>query len=144
MTCRFIVRSVFTCASLGIFPSERQQVAAVAAPVRRDIRKRFETMGNPMVDFLLVRISLVVRFANTFRDHFRIALSMACILAIGTLHAGGVFEEVATEGATHNVVKLLRHELVSLFLVNFFFLLANGTLTVKTDIERSPVFQLFC
>jgi hypothetical protein len=97
-----------------------------------------------MVDFLLVGIRLVVRFADTFRDHFRIALSMACIFAIGALHAGGVLEEVATEGATHNVVKLLRNELVSLFLVDFFLLLANGALTVETDVERPPIFQLFC
>lgn len=96
-----------------------------------------------MVDFLLVRIGLVVGFADTLGDNLRVTLAVAGVLAIRTLHAGSILEEFSTQCTAHNVVKLLGDELVALLLVNLLLLLANGTLTVKTNVEGTAVLQLF-
>ena len=96
-----------------------------------------------MVDFLLVRVRLVVCLADTFRDYLGIALLVAGIFAIGTLHASSILEKIPAKSASHNVVELLRNKLVALFFVYLFLPLADCTLTVKTEVKRSPVFQLF-
>ena len=41
-------------ASLSIFATQRQHVAAVATPVGAEIRNGFETMGYTMVNFFSV------------------------------------------------------------------------------------------
>lgn len=114
----------------------------MTTPVGRDVGESFETVRDTVVDLLLVGIGLVVGLANTLGDDLGIALAVACILAIGTLHAGRIFQEVAAKSATHNVVELLRNELVTLLLVDFFLLLTDGTLTVQSDVEWSSVLQL--
>jgi hypothetical protein len=44
-----------------------------------------------MIDLFLVGIRLVIRFADTLRDDFRIAFAMARVFAISALHASSVF-----------------------------------------------------
>lgn len=95
-----------------------------------------------MVDLLFVRVRLIVCFADTLGDDLGIALLMAGVLAVSTLHAGGIFQEIAAKCAAHDVVKLLRDELVALLLVDLLLLLPNSTLTIETNIERTSVFQL--
>ena len=136
-------RDMPTRASLGIFAPEGQQITTVATPVGGDVGEAFETMGNAVVDFLFVRIGLVVGLADTLGDDLGIALFVASVLAIRTLHACGILEEFSTKRTAHDVVELLRDELVALLLVDLFLLLAHGTLTVKTDVKGTAVLQLF-
>ena len=60
-----------------------------------------------MIDLLLVWIRFCIGFAYTLGNDAGIAFRMASVLAILALHSSRVFEKVATEGATHNVVELL-------------------------------------
>jgi hypothetical protein len=132
-----------TRAAFGIFASKRKQIAAVATPVRGDVGKPFETVGNAVIDLLLVRIGLVVGFADTLGNNLGVTLAVAGVLAIRTLHAGSILEEFSTQCTAHNVVKLLGDELVALLLMNLLLLLAHGTLTVKTDVKGTAILQLF-
>jgi hypothetical protein len=114
----------------------------MATPISGNVGKPFKAMRDAVVDLLLVGIRLVVRLANTFRDNFGVALSVAGILAVGTLHSSSVFQEIAAKRATHDVVELLRDELVTLLLVYFLLPLSDRTLTVETDVERSSVLRV--
>lgn len=114
----------------------------MAAPVGRKVGKPFEAMRNTVVDLLLVGIGFVVGLADTFGDNLRVALLVACILAVGTLHTRSILEKFSAQRTAHDVVELLRNKLVTLLLVNFLLLLSNGTLTVETDIEWAAVLQL--
>lgn len=96
-----------------------------------------------MVNLLLVGIGLVVRLANTLGNDLGIAFLVASVLAVGTLHTGSVLEEVSAEGAAHDVIELLRNKFVALLLMNFLFLLTDGTLTIETDIKGPSILQLF-
>lgn len=96
-----------------------------------------------MIDLLLVWVGFVVGLADTLGNDFRVALFVASVLAVGTLHTRGILEKFSTQRTTHDVVELLGDELVTLLLVNVLFLLAHGTLTVETDVEGTAVFQLF-
>jgi hypothetical protein len=40
----------------GVFPAKREHVTAVTAPIRADVGERLETMGDTMIDFLLVAL----------------------------------------------------------------------------------------
>lgn len=100
-------------------------------------------MGDAVIDLLLVGIGLVVRLADTFGDDLGIALAVAGIFAVGTLHAGSILQKVATQGTAHDIVELLRDELVTLLLVDLFLLLAHGTLAVETNVERTAILELF-
>lgn len=95
-----------------------------------------------MIDLLLAGIDLVVCLADTFGDNILVAFAVAGIPTVRTLHARSVLKEFSTQRAAHDVVKLLGNELVSLFLVSLFFLLANGTLTAETNIEGPAVLEL--
>ena len=90
-----------------------------------------------MINFLLVLVCLVVGFADTFRDHLGIALCVASVFAVCTLHPSRVFQEVSTEGASHHIVELLLYEFVALLFVNFFLFLSHGSLPVEANIKRS-------
>lgn len=114
----------------------------MTTPIGRDIGETLETMRNTMVDLLLVRIGFVVCLADTLGDDLGIALAVAGILAISTLHAGRILQEIAAKSTAHDVVELLGDEFVTLLLVNLFLLLSNSTLTVQTDIERAAVLHL--
>lgn len=115
----------------------------MATPVSRDIGKCLETVWDTVIDFLLVRVGFVVGLANTFGDDLGVTFFMAGVFAVRTLHAGSVFEEVSAKSTTHDVVELLCDEFVTLLLVDLFLLLTNGTLAIETDVERSPILQLF-
>lgn len=115
----------------------------MATPVGRKVGKALETVGNAVIDLLLVGVGLVVGLADTLGDHLRVAFLVTCVLAIRTLHAGSILEEFSTERTAHDVVELLGNELVTLLLVNLLLLLTDGTLTVETDIEGTTILHLF-
>ena len=115
----------------------------MAAPIGREVGKSIETMRDAMVDLFLLWVGLVVCFADTLGDHLGIAFAMASVFAVGALHSSGVFQEVATKSTAHDIVELLRDKFVALLLVDLFLLLSDCTLTVETNVEWSPVLQLF-
>ena len=119
-----------------------EHVTAMAAPVGRKVRKRLEAMGDPVVDLLLVGVRLSVALANTFGDDASVALGMACVLAVFTLHASRVFEEIPAEGAAHDVVELALDKLVAVHFVDLLLPLAHGALAVEASIHHAggPVF----
>lgn len=131
-----------TGTSLGVLASKWKQITAVAAPVGRDVGEALETVGNTVVDLLLVGVGLVVGLADTLGDNLRVAFAMAGVLAICALHTSSVLEEFSAERTAHDVVELLGNELVTLLLVNLFLLLADSTLTVETDVEGTAVLEL--
>jgi hypothetical protein len=94
-------------------------------------------MWYAMVDLFFVWVGLVVGFADAFGDDLGIAFGVTSVLAISTLYTGRVLEEISAKCTAHDVVELLLDELVSLLLVHHFFLLANGSLAVEANIERS-------
>ena len=55
---------------------------------------------------------------------------MASIFAVFALHTSRVFEKVATESATHDVVELLYDEFVAIEFVDLFFALSHGAFAV--------------
>jgi hypothetical protein len=68
----------------GILASKRQHIAAVTTPVGTQVRDRFETVRNPVVDLFLVSVSSV-GLGYTLRDHLLITLlvtSVATVLAL--------------------------------------------------------------
>lgn len=83
-----------------------------------------------MIQSFFFRIRFRIQFADALRNDFRVALLVACILAVLTLHTSGVLEKVPTERASHDVVELLRDELMAIHLVDFLLTLANGALPV--------------
>lgn len=114
----------------------------MTAPISRDICKSFKPMGNAVIDLLFIRIGLVVGLADTLGDHFGITLAVAGVLAVCALHTSSVLQEIAAKSTAHNIVELLRDELVALLLVDLFFLLADSSLSIETDVERSSILQL--
>jgi hypothetical protein len=114
----------------------------VTTPIGREIGETLEAMRNTVVDLLLVGIRFVVGLADTLGDDLGIALSVTGIFAVGTLHAGRIFQEITAKRTAHDVVELLGDKLVTLLFVNLLLLLSDGTLTVETDIERTAILQL--
>lgn len=88
-------------------------------------------MGDPVVDDLLVLAS--VRLGDTFRDNAFITLLVACIATILALIADSVEQEVATEGAQHELVELSLDELVAVHLMDITLALSDGSLTAKAS-----------
>lgn len=115
----------------------------MAAPICTHIGKLLETMRNAMVDLLFIWVCLCIGLADTFCNHACIALRVASVFAVFALHTRRVLEEIATQCTTHDVVELLLHELVTIHLVDLFLPLADSTLSVESNIERSSVFCLF-
>lgn len=111
----------------------------MTTPIGRHIRVGLESVRDAMVDLLLVRVRLGIALADAFRDHTRIALGMASVLAVLTLHTGRIFEEVSAKGTTHDVVELVLHELVAVHLMNLLLSLTNGTLSAEAEIDGPPV-----
>ena len=68
----------------------------MAAPVCGNVGKSFEAMGNAMIDLLLVRVGLVVGFADTLCDNLGVTLAVTGVFAIRALHASGILEEFST------------------------------------------------
>ena len=100
-------------------------------------------MGDTMIQFLFIWVGFCVGLAYAFGDYFPVALLVAGVFAILTLHTSRIFEELAAEGTTHNIIELLKHKLVPVQLVYLFFPLTNGTFTVESNVERSTIFCLF-
>jgi hypothetical protein len=86
-------------------------------------------MRYPVINFAFIGICFGVRLRDTLGDNLGIAFLVAGKLAIRTLHTGGIFEEISTKRAAHDVVKLLLHKLVAILFMNFFLLLSNCTLS---------------
>lgn len=114
----------------------------MATPVGRNVSESFKPMRDAVVDFLLVGIGLVVGFANTLGDNLGVTFAMASILAIGALHPRCIFQEVAAKCTTHNIIELLRNELVALLFVDLFLPLSDSTLAIQSNVERSSILQL--
>lgn len=114
----------------------------MTTPIGPKIRKSFETMRYPMIDLLFIGIGLVIRFADAFGDHTPSALLVAGVFAVRTLHASRVLDKVSTQGAAHDVVELLRDELMTLLLEHLFFLLADCSLSIESNVEGPTVFHL--
>ncbi len=95
-----------------------------------------------MIQLFFFRIRFRVGLAYTFGNYLRIALSVAGVLAVLTLHASRIFEELFAKSTTHDIVKLLKHEFVPVQLVNLFLTLADSTFTVKAYVEGSSIFNL--
>lgn len=53
---RYLVQVLPTGTFFGTSWAQRQHVATVAAPVGTNVRDRFESVGNSMVEFLFIRI----------------------------------------------------------------------------------------
>lgn len=63
----------------------------MAAPIGPHVREIFESMGDTMIELLLIRVGFRIRFAYAFGDDLGVAFLVARILAILALHTGGVF-----------------------------------------------------
>ena len=114
----------------------------MTTPVCTHVGEAFESMWDPMIQFLLLGICLGVGLADTFGHDLGVAFLMTGILAIRTLHASGVLQEIPAEGASHDVIELLGDELVSVHLMYLFLSLTNSALAVESGVEPIPVLHL--
>lgn len=110
----------------------------MTAPIRTHVTIRLKAMRNPVIELRFVWIALCVGLADALGDHLWIALFVTHIFAVCALKANGIFEQLPTEGAAHDVVELLRNKLVTVQLVDIFLSLADGTFAIQTGIEWSP------
>ena len=115
----------------------------MTAPVRTNVRESLESVRYLVVQSLLVRVRLGVRFTDTLGDNLVIALLVASVFAVLALHACRVLEKVSAECAAHDIIELLLHKFMTILLMDLFFSLANSALSVQADVERSSVFGLF-
>ena len=116
----------------------------MTAPISPHVGKILESVWDAMIELLLIRIGFRIRLADAFGDDLRVTLFMARVFTILALHTSGVFKELPAKSTTHDVVELLKHELMAVKFMDFFLALADGAFTVKTDVEGSSVFELFC
>lgn len=114
----------------------------MTAPVGAHIGEGFEAVRNAVVELGLVRIRFCVGLGDALGDHLLVAFLVARVLAVGTLHASRILEEIAAEGAPHDVIELLLDELVAVLLVDFLLALTNGALAVETNVERPAILVL--
>lgn len=84
----------------------------MTTPIGAHIRKPLETMGDTVVQFLLVGICFRIRFADALCDDLWVALFMTCVFTILALHAGRILQEVSAKSTTHDIIKLLQNELM--------------------------------
>ena len=114
----------------------------MAAPIGTEVREGVETMRDAMIEFLLIRVGFGVGFTDAFGDDFGEAALVAEILAVLTLHPGGVLEELAAERTAHHGVELLVHELVPVLLLDLLFALTHRAFAAQAHIESglAPVF----
>lgn len=68
----------------------------MTTPVGSDVRKHFETMRNPVIDLLFIRVCFRVGLADTLCDDFGVAFPVTCVFAVGALHPSRVFQEFPT------------------------------------------------
>ena len=94
-------------------------------------------MRNAVIELLLIWICFRIGLADTFCDDFGIAAFMTEVLAVFTLHAGCVLEELSAKSTAHDAVKLLVDELVAVLLLNLLLPLADSAFAPEADIEGS-------
>ena len=116
----------------------------MAAPIGPHVGEVLEPVWDTMVELLFIRVGFCIGFADAFGDDLGVTFFVARIFAILALHTSGVLEKLSTKSTTHDIVELLEHKFMAVKLMNFFFALTDGAFTVKTNIERSSVFELFC
>lgn len=92
-----------------------------------------------MVDLFFLGVCLRVALADAFGNYTLVAFRVTRILAVLTLHAGGVFEKIAAESTSHDVVELLLDKFVAIHFVDLFFALTNSTLSAETDVDGALV-----
>lgn len=73
-----------------------KHVTAMTAPVCPNIREFIESVGNLMVESLLIRAGLRVQLAETFYEDLLVTLLMAGVPAVRTLHASGILQQIST------------------------------------------------
>ena len=115
----------------------------MAAPVRAHVGKVLESVRDTVIQFGFIGVRFCIRLRDTLCYHFRVTFLMASVLAVRTLHASSILEELAAESAAHNVVELLLHKLVPVLLVHLLFALANGSLAAEPSIEGLLVPGMF-
>lgn len=125
------LENVLTFALFALVPTERKKITTVTAPVGAHDRGVLETVGNAVVEFCFVRICFRIGLGDALGNNLGVTLLVASISAIRTLHTRSIFEEVSTKGASHDVVKLLLDELVTILLVYIFLSLANSAFATK-------------
>ena len=96
-----------------------------------------------MIELLFIRIRFCIGFTDALCNDFGVTILVACILAVLTLHAGGVFHKVATQCTAHDTVELLKNKLMPILFLHLFLALSDGTFTIKAKIEWSSVVGLF-
>jgi hypothetical protein len=101
----------------------------MTTPISTKIRECIPAMWDTMIDLSFVWIRLGCWLSNAFCDNFLVATLMTSEFTVGALHSGCVFKKLTTKSTTHNIVELLLDELVSVLLMDLFFLLTNSTLT---------------
>ena len=116
----------------------------MAAPIGPHVGEVFESVWDTMIELLFIRVGFRIRFADTLCDYLGVAFFVARIFAILALHTSRVFEKLSAKSTAHDIVELLKHKFMAVKLMNFFFALTDSAFTIKTNIERSSVFELFC
>ena len=96
-----------------------------------------------MVNLLLIWIGFVVRLANALGDDLWKALSVAQVLAIGTLHTRRILQKFTAKGTAHNVIELLRNEFVTLLFSNNVSLLTYSALAIKPSVIHAALVGVF-
>lgn len=74
-----------------VFATQWQDVATMAAPIGPHVGEVLESVGDTMIELLLIRVAFRIRLADTFGDDLGVTLFVARIFAILALHTGGVF-----------------------------------------------------
>ena len=100
-------------------------------------------MGYLVIELLFIRIRFVISFADTLCDDLGKAFLVASVFAVFALHSDGVFQEVAAKSASHDVVEVLRNEFMSVHFMDLFLPLADGSFSVQTYVDETPVLELF-
>ena len=116
----------------------------MATPIGAQVGKSFESMRYAMIEFLFVRIGLSIGLAYALGNDFGETVRVTSIFAVFALHARRVFEELATERASHDTIELLSDELVAILFLDLFFALSDGTFSAKAGVETNFPPVLLC
>lgn len=123
----------------AILLAERQNVAAMTAPICCHIRVRKEPVRNSVVDLLLLRVRLSITLTDALGDDAGIAFGVAGVFAVFALHASRVLQEVTAQSTSHDVVELLLYELVAVHLMHLLLALTNSAFSSKTKVHLPTV-----
>ena len=115
----------------------------MATPISSNVGETLKAMWDAMIDSILIWIGFIVCFADTLCNDFGVAFLMAGVLAIRTLHPGGILQEFTTKCTAHDIVELLLDKFMTLLLVDLFLLLSNSPLAIQPNVEWSTSTHLF-